>query len=234
MSSKLLESNWNLLKKCVFARSSLQHIRLQELPLRSTGKTYGRAFPPRAVWASPQEERGQSSVLRDWLPIHTQPCGRSGYPLVPVWSKGSRLVLSPAVATRGSLFHTVFVHRSQALSEKSWATMPDLCVRWGLWLSCCSQAENIHSPKTWQSDGAQYKTEGWSSPLAAPLETRSRATRARKGQAEAQRHRAESPSSTHVRAHPCVPMRNCRSHRSGRWWWKWAVKRFVLCHLSGR
>lgn len=68
MSSKLLENSWNLLRKCVFPLSSLQHIGLQELPFRSRGKTYGRAFPLRAVWASAWEERGRSGVLRDWLP----------------------------------------------------------------------------------------------------------------------------------------------------------------------
>lgn len=113
MSSKLLESNWNLLRKHVFPLSSLQHIRLQELPFRSRGKTYGRAFPPQAVGLSPREERCHSSMLRDWLPVPTQPCGRWGCPLVPVWRKGSGLLLSPVLAARGSLLHTGLVRRTR-------------------------------------------------------------------------------------------------------------------------
>lgn len=220
MSGKLLVSHWNLLRKCVFPLPFLQRIRLQELPFRSRCKTYGRAFPPRAVQASPGEERSHSNVLRDWLPIHVG--GR-----VAPWSLCGARALAPAVSSGHSERQPApYCPQEPGSLENSRATVPDLCTRWELWLSCCSQAENIPSPKMWQSDGTQHKAEGWGSPHAAPPEARDRATGARKGQAEARGQRPVSPSSTCVHAHPRVPICNCGSHCSGRWGWTWGCQAF--------
>lgn len=124
----------------------------------------------------PKKERGHISVPSAWFPIpaffRRWLCRRLGG-LCSLC--GARALVSPG----GSLCHTVLLHGSRAPSENSWAPMLGHCMMQGLQLSCWIHAENIRSPKMWQSKVAHCKTEGWNSPHAASPEARERDTRVR-------------------------------------------------------
>lgn len=82
VSNKFLESNWNLVRKCVFLLSCLQYIRLQEWPFRSRGKTNGRAFPLGATWDSPGRRGARAACCRTGSHCHPALCliGLSPHP----------------------------------------------------------------------------------------------------------------------------------------------------------
>lgn len=125
--------------------------------IRSGIKTHGSTVPPQAMQVSPQGGEGSQQHAKCLVPYscHLQKMASQevGWSLFPVWSKGSCLLLSPG----GSLCHTVLLHGSQAPSENSWAPMLGYCMRQGLQLSCWIYAENIRSPKMWQSKVAHCK-----------------------------------------------------------------------------
>lgn len=142
MSSKLLENSWNLLRKRVFPLSSLQHIGLRKLPFRSRGKTYGRAFPLRAVWASAWEERGCSRVLRDWLPTSA----RGG--VVP-WSLCGATALGSFSPRRSQGEAACSVLSFSAGARLPWETAEPPCLTsaWGGgsgWDAAARQKTSIH------------------------------------------------------------------------------------------